>query len=238
MAICEAMARCSVGRSFGVARGHFVQRLSDQRVDQIVRLHAQALAPGNFDVRPFAVFFGKRNAQLGAAARRQRHHLIREVHRLRGLLRIAQRLQSCHHYVLQIRLPDVDDIVNARAVAKRRGRAAGGRRIGRDPQLAAIGIAHERAIVEILAQQAEFPELIGDVLADISDRAVGTHDHLAVFRTGIARERRGGHHPTSGVLALGLQVNGLALLEQFERRCPELQMQNLAFARQYVVLHA
>ena len=44
------------------------------------------------------------------------------------------------------------------------------------------------------------------------------------------------HHPAAGVLAFGLEVDRLALLQQLERRRPELQVQNLALARQHVVL--
>ena len=47
----------------------------------------------------------------------------------------------------------------------------------------------QRPVVEILAQQAEFPELIRDVLADVGDRAVRAHDHLAVFRFVVGREK-------------------------------------------------
>ena len=102
----------------GVARRHLFQRLGDQAVHQVVGLHAQALAAGDLHVGPLAVFLGKRNAQLGAAARRQRHHLVGEVHRAVRLLVVAQAAQARHHHVLQIRLPRVDHVVDARAVSE------------------------------------------------------------------------------------------------------------------------
>ena len=121
MAICVATCAPLVGGRFRMARGHFFERLFDQRVDQVVGLHAQALAAGDFDVGPLLVFLGELDAQLGAAARRKRHHLVGEVDRLVGLLVVAQRAQAGHHDVLQIGLPRVDHVVDAR----RRGRTAG-----------------------------------------------------------------------------------------------------------------
>ncbi len=35
-------------------------------------------------------------------------------------------------------------------------------------------------VMKILAKQPKFPELIGNVLADIGDRAIGTHDDLVL----------------------------------------------------------
>ena len=104
-----------------------------------------------------------------------------------------------------------------------------GRLVGGHPEHAAVGIGLERAVVEILAQQAEFPELIRDVLAHVGDRAIGAHDHLALFG-------EPGHHPAARVLAFGLEVDRLAFLQQLEGRRPELQVQDLALARQHVVL--
>jgi hypothetical protein len=46
------------------------------------------------------------------------------------------------------------------------------------------------------------------------------------------------HHPAARVLAFRLEVDGLAFLQQLERRRPKLQMQDLALPRQHIVLHA
>ena len=106
--------------------------------------------------------------------------------------------------------------------------AGGGRLVGGHPEDAAVGVGLERAIVEILAQEAEFPELVGDVLAHVGDGAVGADDHFALFG-------KAGHDPAARVLALGLEVDGLAVLQEFERRGPEFQVKDVAFARQHVV---
>ena len=36
------------------------------------------------------------------------------------------------------------------------------------------------AIVEIFAEQAEFPELVGDVFSDVGDRAIGADDDFVL----------------------------------------------------------
>ena len=59
---------------------------------------------------------------------------------------------------------------------------------------------------------------------------------FAVFRRLRKRCRR--HHPATRVLAFGLEVDGLALLQQLESGRPELQVQDFALARQHVVLDA
>ena len=102
----------------------------------------------------------------------------------------------------------------------------------------AVRISRERAIVEVLAQQTEFPELIRDVLADVGNRPVRAHDHLVVLRARLARERLGRHHPTAGVLAFGFEIDRFVLLQQLERGRPKAQMQDLALAGQHVVLDA
>ena len=95
-------------------------------------------------------------------------------------------------------------------------------------------------VIEILAQQAEFPKLIGDVLADIGDGAVGADDHFAVvgILVGLLLEGAGGHHPAAFVLAFGFEINGLALLQLLEGGLPKLQVQDLALARQHIVVDA
>ena len=44
-----------------------------------------------------------------------------------------------------------------------------------------VGITIELAITEITAQQPELPHVVGDVLAHVTDRTVGTDDHFLVF---------------------------------------------------------
>src|SRR5262245_32558636 len=49
------------------------------------------------------------------------------------------------------------------------------RRRGGPPRLA-VGLLCEPAIVKILAEQPELPELVGDVLPDVRDHSVGSDD--------------------------------------------------------------
>ena len=64
------------GVVFGVPRRHFDECGFDQSVDQVVRFDSQTFASGDFDVRTFGVFDGQFDAEIGAAARRQRHHFV------------------------------------------------------------------------------------------------------------------------------------------------------------------
>ncbi len=112
------------------------------------------------------------------------------------LLVVPEGAQSGRDHVLQVRLARVDDVVDARAVAELL--TGGGLLAGGDPQDASVRIAHQWTVVEILAEQAELPELVGDVLADVGHRAVGTHDDLAFFG-------KAGHDPAAGVLAFAFR---------------------------------
>ena len=159
----------------------------------------------------------------------------------------TQRLQGGPHHILEVRLPDIDDVVNLVRTAKRGsiGRSAIGHRHPSAFRRRDLG----RPVSEVLArEQSELPQLVGNVLADIGDGSVRAHDHLVRIRRflvgvgglalrGIARcaERRGGHHPAAGVLACVLQVDRAPLLEQFERRRPKAQLEDLALARKEIV---
>ncbi len=97
------------------------------------------------------------------------------------------------------------------------------------------------------AEQAELPELVGDVLADVGDDAVRPHDHLlAASRfVGVSPSARlvvGGacafldpHHPAAGQLAFGLQEHRALRLQDVEGVRPELQAQDVALVGQQVV---
>src|SRR5580698_2326798 len=55
----------------------------------------------------------------------------------------------------------------------RLGRTRGGR-----PQRAAIRLLREQTIVEVLAEQPELPELVGDVLPDVGHDTIRPDDDL------------------------------------------------------------
>ena len=102
-----------------------------------------------------------------------------------------------------------------------------------------IGVSEEGLVAEVLAQQTELPQVIGDVFADVSDGAVGADDDLGIFVCFAFSDLSAGarHHPATLVLALSLKIEDAGLLHQRERRIPEFQMQNLALARQKIVLN-
>ena len=92
--------------------------------------------------------------------------------------------------------------------------------------------------MEVLVEQAELPQLIRDVFADVGDGAVRADDHLRIIDVCLRRlcfsrllavrlalllsELRGRrlaleqvrrHDPAAAVLALGLEVDGLSLFQ-------------------------
>src|SRR5262245_22564866 len=87
--------------------------------------------------------------------------------------------------------------------------------IGGSPDDAPVFVRAPRPIIKVLAEQAEFPELVGDVLAGVDDGAVGPNDHLSVLG-------QAGHDPAALQLAFGFVVDRVALLEEFESSSPEL----------------
>src|SRR5579864_3849152 len=94
--------------------------------------------------------------------------------------------------------------------------------------------------MEILAEQAEFPELISNVLANVRDRAVGANDDFRVviivrgwLCSFIFRGQM--HDPAARVFSGGGFVNRAALDQFLKRRIPEFQMEDFAFARKKIV---
>src|SRR4051794_10843080 len=109
----------------------------------------------------------------------------------------------------------------------------------RDPAIVTIRIAKELAIAEILPQQAELPQVIGDVLAGISDRSIRPHDDLVVFvrQLGVRLSRGTGalHYPAALLLPFGNEMDH-ALLFQLGKGCiPKVQPQDLTLAREKVI---
>src|SRR5580765_7871652 len=101
--------------------------------------------------------------------------------RVLGFLRVSECPERLTEQRLEIRLTRVDDVEDPRRMTKWRcARLAAGRR-GR-PERATIGLLGKAAIVEVLAEESELPELVGDVLADVGDDAVGTDDDLLARR--------------------------------------------------------
>ncbi len=104
-----------------------------------------------------------------------------------------------------------------------------------------IRIGEEGLVAEVVAEQAELPEVIGDVFADVGDGAVGADDDLGVFvwssPFSACTARAGARHdPAAFVLAFVFEVEHAGFLELLEGRFPEFEVQNFALARQEVVL--
>ncbi len=141
----------------------------------------------------------------------ERHHLVGEVDRALRRLMVAERREAGADDLLQVALARVDDVDHPLAAAE--GGVLGGALDGRRPE----PLLFPPAVAEVLAEQAELPELVGDVLADVGHRAVGAHDHLVgILETGELRGVGERHHPAAGVLALALELHRAGGLQQLE----------------------
>src|SRR5207344_126027 len=108
------------------------------------------------------------------------------------------------------------------------------------PQLPAVSLFRKAVIPEITPQQAELPELVGDVFADVRDDAVRPDDDLfarfgirVIFRPGTGFFDA--HDPAAFQLAFGLKKDGALFLENLEGVGPELEPQDVALVGQEVV---
>ena len=98
---------------------------------------------------------------------------------VRRLLRVSQRAQSFNDVVLRIRLARIDHVVDFADTAEMRMIAFSA--LCRNPAVVTIGIAIEASITKISAEQSEFPKMVGDVFADVSNGAIGAHNDLVIF---------------------------------------------------------
>ena len=132
MPIICAVRAISASLSSGVALRDFLAGLLDHRVEQVVGFDAETLPAGDLDERPLGVLrIGRRRKpQLARRGMRQRHHLVREVVRPLRAFRMAHGDERLLQQLLEIRLPDVDHVVDVRGAAIRRmvGCAIGARR--------------------------------------------------------------------------------------------------------------
>src|ERR1051325_10609776 len=91
-----------------------------------------------------------------------------------GALRVTDRNQRLLQQLLQVRLPDVDDVIHIRGPTEERMAALPATRT-RCPQRP-LRAALEYAVLKILAEQSKLPELIGDVLPDVGNDAIRADD--------------------------------------------------------------
>src|SRR5882724_8130709 len=156
---------------------------------------------------------------------------MRRAGRLAG---VSERLEPLDDDRLKIRLARVDHVVDPFGASEARvigapGAAAAG------PDLVSVRLTPKDVVLEIGGEQAEFPELIGDVLADVGHRAVAAHDDLfallQVFEAGTLER----HHPATLTLAALQERDRPALLQELERRLPEAAAEDVSFPGEQVV---
>lgn len=221
-------------RGVGVTRFDLAQGVRFETVDQVIGFDAKAFAARHLDECAFAVFVRQLETKLLSRRRRQCDHLVSKMHaRLFTTLR-RDRCNAFFDDLLRIRLTRVDDVIYRLATAEM-GVLFVVRVGGRDPKLLAVGVGVKQFVVEIKAQDAEFPHLIGDVFARVSDRSVRADEDLVgfvVFVAGVLLER---HHPATGLFAFVDVVNDAELFHLLERLVPEMQVQDLRFTRQQIV---
>ena len=214
-----------------VARVDLGLRLGDECVDQVVGLHAQSLASRDLDgvlVLPDLV------AERPRRGGREHHLLVGEVVRAQSALLVPERLDAGAHHALRVRLADVDHVVDSARVAEARGAglalaARGG------PERPSVGQHAVNPIAEVAVELAQLPELVGDVLAGVRDRAVRANDDLVlVDRFALALGHR--QHPAALVLARGFEAQDSLLAHQLECAIPEVQAQDVALVREQLVV--
>ncbi|XWK71073.1 hypothetical protein RBB80_18810 [Tunturiibacter gelidiferens] len=167
---------------------------------------------------------------------------------------VAHAAKGGDDVVLRVVLAGVDDVVDGVGFAEGGVRSIA---VGGGDPATTIGIFAKFCVAEVLAgEEAELPEVIGDVLADVGDGAVGADDDLGVF-VGEAGGRGGGicgirhlrvemwgtrfiagaaHDVTAFVFAGGLEVEDTFFEHECAGRVPEVEGQDLALAGEEVVL--
>ncbi len=144
-------------------------------VEKVVGLDAQALASRHLEEGSVLFLLRRGVAEFLQAVGGEGDHLIGEMDGLRGLGRKPEGPQPLDDDLLKIGLPGVDDIVDLAGLSEAGdGRAGDVRRYPEGP----VAVDSEWLIIEIPAEEAEFPELVGDVLPDVGDRSVGPDDDL------------------------------------------------------------
>ncbi len=118
MAIWVAMEMRSSSLNSGCRASTSLPRGCDQPVEQVVRFHAEALAPGNLDVGSRLIFLGKHVAEFGRAAWGQGDHFIREMRVVIRLIVVAESAQCIDDRVLRFRLAGINDVVDFRNIAE------------------------------------------------------------------------------------------------------------------------
>src|SRR6187455_2524705 len=113
------------------------------------------------------------------------------------LLFVSQSQQSLADDILKIGLPHIDYVVDGLAMTKGRMNRFTRSRGGHPDIVPVI----QMPVVKVLVQQAQLPELVGNILSHIGHSPVGSNDDLVVvISLGIDP-----HYPAAFVLALILK---------------------------------
>ena len=217
----------------------------DELVEEVVGFDAEALAAADFDVRFAAVFVADGVAEFDGASRGEGDHLVGEVGVVVGGFGVAHAAEGGDDVILRIVLARVDDVVDVVGVAEEwvRGFAVD----GGDPA-GVRWVLVEFCVAEVFAgEEAELPEVVGDVFADVGDGAVGADDDFGVFigEVGVGSLFGDGcfsscsaHDPAVFILAGGLFIED-AFFDHERAGCvPEVEGEDFAFAGEEVVLDA
>src|SRR3974377_54788 len=96
-----------------------------------------------------------------------------------GFVWIAQQSDGLDHRVLRVALARVDNVVNRFHAPK--VRMVGLSVLRRNPALVSVRIPEKLSVAKIATQEAELPQVVGDVLANVTNCAVRANDDLCVF---------------------------------------------------------
>src|SRR6266853_887377 len=96
-----------------------------------------------------------------------------------GGLAMPKSAQRLNYGILRLGLPRIDHVINFGHIAKVRMIFLSVS--SRDPALMSIGIAKEFPISKIASQQSKLPHVVSNILTDISNRAIRTHDDFLIF---------------------------------------------------------
>src|SRR5277367_25415 len=153
---------------------HLGKRGGFELADQVISLNAQSLAPANFYVGLLRFVARDLIAHFGGATWCKRYDLVVEMDGVLRFFRMTQCAKPFRDDLLQVGLASVDHVIHPRRVAKMRrsGIAGSG---GRSPYRLRVRWIRPLYVVKILAEQSKLPQLVGNIFAHVSHRAIGTH---------------------------------------------------------------
>jgi hypothetical protein len=238
-----------VDRGARLAGEDLLERLLHEPLDEVVGLDAEPLAPRHLEVGLAAVLVGKNDAERLGGTRGERDHLVGEVDRAVGPVGEPGAPDRFLDDLLRVGLPHVDDVDDGvaapvaalrlrvgplRVVARpaERGHAVGGDEL----RVAERRDVRRHLVLEVDPEEAELPELVGDVLAGVGDGAVrADEDLVGVLHPLEVLRSLELHDPAAGVLPVALELSGARRLQEVEGLRPELAPEDVALAGQEVV---